>query len=308
MIGSRLPAVHLLAAFFATFALGLGAPPRCSAQTFVGLKTAGSYGLFEGGGNGTLTLGSGDSGTTNAAFAASSKFSASSTGSFTGTLYADPSSGSYTNTGPYTFSGNSGTPPSPVVTSLTQAVTDAQAAVTSASGLTPTQTFSGGISVANNGSTTITGTPGQNVIQLGGDFQLGSNATLNISGTASETFIFVSSHNLNFNNAGISVDLLGGVTANHVIFVFNSASVGANGAASTFNGTILSMNGDINFTNGTLNGALIQAGGHNLNFSGTTIHAMPYQTVPEPGSLLLGSIMAVVCGSVHYYQRRKRAA
>lgn len=311
MFGSRLRAIHLLAAFFATFASGLGAPPRCSAQ-FVGLGTAGQYDLFEASGNLTLGGTSSSTSSSNAALGANGDGFTGQTGSVTGTFSVTNSTAP--NLGSFSFTGG-------VLTSQSQlstAVTDAGNAVTSA-------TAQGtGTSFTQSGSSSVTITAanpgGQNVFSPTANISLGSGTSFTIDGTgtasqiANETFIINMGNNGLTFASGASVVLGPNVAANHVIFNMNGS--GTNGknfqfsGTGTFNGTILAKNADVSFTGGTLNGAIIQAGSHNLTFSGSglIITATPFQAVPEPGGLLLGSIMAVVCGSVYFYRRRKVAA
>jgi hypothetical protein len=304
MLESRIGVLRLVVASLAACAASLGAPSRCSAQ-FVGLGTAGAYGIFQIGNNDTLTLGGGDSttGTADVAVGPTGSYAGRSPGSFTGGLTLDLSASLRNNN--FTFSD------SITVASLSGAVADYSRALASLAAQGAGTGFAG---------TTVTGSSdpeSQNVFTwTGGNFLL-SDTTFTIAGGtnggANQTFIIgISNGAVNFNN--VTVSLTNGVTANHVIFYVTSGdTIISNG--STFEGTLITgnsnplRNNNITFNDSTLNGALL--GSNNITFgtSGTTIlNSQPFQSTPEPGSLLLGSILAGLCGTVHYFRRRKTAA
>jgi hypothetical protein len=299
MLESRIGVLRLVVASLAACAASLGAPSRCSAQ-FVGLGTAGGYGIFQAGAGGTLTLGGGTSttGTANVAVGPIGTYVGSSPGSFTGALTLDPSATNQSSN--FTFSGGTTT------TSLAGALISYIRAVNSLGSQGSGTNFTG---------TTVTGSSvagSQNVFTYTGSSNLTLNgATFNIaggsSGGANQTFIIDVTGSLNFNN--VQVSLTNGVTANHVIFYVSGGDSSISGG-STFDGTLITNIGHQITVNGsTVNGALL--GGDNIHFgnSGTTVlNSQSFQSTPEPGSLLLGSILAGLCGTVHYFRRRKTAA
>ena len=147
--------------------------------------------------------------TGNEGISAGGKLTNQAPSTITGNVY-ESAAGEYS--GPGTLDGS-------VITNaslLTQNDTDAQTASTVAAGLTATQTFA-----AINAATTITGNGGLNVIDITGGINL-NNASLTLSGTASDVFIVNVTGNATFAGTG-GLLLAGGVTPNHVLYNFETA-------------------------------------------------------------------------------------
>jgi hypothetical protein len=168
---------------------------------------------------------------------------------------------------------------------LTQPNIDARNAATTFASLTPTQSVAGG---AVNGTTTINGTAGVNVVNLSG-INLGNGQTLTLNGPAGSQFV-INSPNMVMNSGKIA--LTGGVTANDVVFNLsgtgnNLQTSGGLNNQSVINGTVLDANGSVAMAPGLINGELI-AGGQSIHLvSGASINSPPTPSVPEPASALL---------------------
>lgn len=137
---------------------------------------------------------------------------------------------------------------------MKQADQDAASAAAEAAALAPTQTLK---SVTK--ATTITGNGGLNVIRINGNI----TASLTLSGTASDIFIVNVKGNVDLGHKE-SLNLAGGVTANHVLYNFT----GAHGTitadfGSTMNGTLLAPKYNVDLA-GTVNGEII-GGGCSIN-------------------------------------------
>ena len=165
----------------------------------------------------------------------------------------------------------------------------AQAAAISASavfnGLTPTSVLT-----VVNGTTTIIGSAGLNVIDLTG-ITLGNGQTLTLSGPAGAQFVINVSGNIVLNSA--SIVETGGVLNTDVVFNVTGkvqTSGGLNNL-SMINGIVLDLTGQIAMAPGAINGELIAGGNNPQIVSGGFVNGTT--TVPEPSSLLLLSMGVV---------------
>jgi len=165
--------------------------------------------------------------------------------------------------------------------SFTQnAATIAQNVSNFASSLAATQTFT-----TINGTTTITGNGGLNVI----DVQNIDNAKLTLSGTANDFFLFNVSNAIQTNQP---MTLSGGVSPENILFNLTGTGTVAvfqtSGGDVSF-GTYLATNGGrFQFSNLNLTGRLINVGGDVQFVSGSMIPA-----IPEPGVFSLVAIGAI---------------
>jgi Ice-binding-like len=202
-----------------------------------------------------------------------------------GTLFTDPTA---TVSGPGNVTGGIQTK------NLQQAVNDAISASNAFNNLAATQMFSS-ISAA----ITINGNGGDNVIKLTGGINLGSgNLTLN--GGANDFFIFDIKGGLQLGGSS-SVVLSGGVTADHVVFNFLSASNGGDGSSlmthvgNTVQGTVLAVDRDITF-HGVF-GEVIGGGSSLTLMSGATVNGIPFIPEVTPSSVIFGFLGLVVAVS-----------
>ena len=168
---------------------------------------------------------------------------------------------------------------------LTQANTDARNASRTFANLAPTLSVPGG---AINGTTTINGGAGVNVVSVSG-INLGNGQKLTLNGPAGSQFIINNSGGFSLQSGQIV--LTGGLTANDV--VLNNTGTGqlqTSGGLnneSIINGIVLAPNASIGFAPGLINGELI-AGGQSVHLvSGASANSPPTTTVPEPASLML---------------------
>ena len=162
----------------------------------------------------------------------------------------------------------------------------AQAAAISAgaffNGLTPTSAMT-----VVNGTTTIIGSAGLNVINLTG-ITLGNGQTLTLSAPAGAQFVINVSGNIVLNSA--SIILAGGVLNTDVVYNVGGkvqTSGGLNNL-SVINGIVLDLTGQIAMAPGSINGELIAGGNNPQIVSGGFVNGTT--SVPEPSSLLLLSM------------------
>ena len=148
-------------------------------------------------------------------------------------------------------------------------VASANSVASNFASLTPTQTFS-----SINGTQTITGNGGLNVINVGSL----QNPTLTISGTANDKFVFNVSGQYQTNRPMI----LNGVTSAQVLFNFTgtSGNVFQTSGGDTLSGTYLATKGgDFQFSALSLTGSLINTDGH-IQYVSNSSSTYPF--VPEP--------------------------
>lgn len=165
-------------------------------------------------------------------------------------------------------------------TVTTNAFTEALGLQTFLDGLAATQNIAGQI----NSTTTFTGNGGLNVITFGSL----QNATLTFTGGANDFFVMRTSGNVNTNH---TMSLLGGVTADHVIWDLDGASgnvLQTSGGNSMVGMFIDTKGGDFQFSELGLNGQLINTGGHIQFVSGSHMNAaLLVPGVPEPATWAL---------------------
>jgi len=162
----------------------------------------------------------------------------------------------------------------------------AQAAAISAgaffNGLAPTSVLT-----SVNGTATIIGTAGLNVIDLTG-INLGNGQTLTLNGPAGAQFVINVSGDIVLNSALIQET--GGLLGTDVVFNVGGkvqTSGGLNNE-SVINGIVLDLTGQIAMAPGAINGELIAGGNNPQIVSGGSVHGVT--NVPEPSSLLLLSM------------------
>jgi len=158
-----------------------------------------------------------------------------------------------------------------------------------ASGLAATQTFS-----TINGTTTITGNGGLNVIDVNNI----QNAKLTLSGGPNDFFLFNVSNAISTNQPMT----LSGITPDQILFnLTGTGTVFQTSGGDVSFGTYLATNGGrFQFSNLNLTGRLINIGGDVQLVSGSQIPA-----VPEPGTFCLVVIGAIaVAGGVRRSSRR----
>jgi hypothetical protein len=280
----------------ATTAVALMSGAAAQAATSLNLGTAGNFALVDLANGKTLGMNSGPlAGNVLLGNGVKAAFSGGGGGRITGVLDYDS-----TVTGTNTFSQLATAPTTALVstTVTTEALNDANGVASYIEGLTATQTF-GNIT----GTTTITGNGGLNVIHVG-NLQ---NPILNLSGNASDFFVFDVSGVFNTNQV---MSLIGGVTANHVIFDFTgtSGNVFQTSGGDLLEGTYLATHGgNFQFSNLDLTGALINTGGNVQFVSGTSIPTFASFSgppVPEPSTWAL---MIAGFGLAGAALRRRRA-
>jgi len=160
-------------------------------------------------------------------------------------------------------------------------------------GLTPTSAMT-----VVNGSTTIIGSAGLNVINLTG-ITLGNGQKLTLNGPAGAQFVINVSGNIVLNSA--SIVETGGLLNTDVVFNVGGkvqTSGGLNNL-SVINGIVLDLTGQIAMSPGSINGELIAGGNNPQIVSGGFVNGTT--TVPEPSSLLL---LSMGLGSLLLLRRR----
>ena len=282
--------------------LGVAAPQALAASITLG--SAGNFAMF-------ADVTEGSSGTTNIDLNAYTLYggigaptiAGAAPNQYFGNIYTGNSSqpAGTLNSG-YTYFPNSGT-------IISNAQADAATASNQLAALVATQTINGDLR-----SGTITGNGGVNVINLNGSITGG----FKVSGGASDIFVFNVTGTLNF-NSGIAADISGtGVTASHIIYNFIGTTpnqIVNTMVPDTIYGTLLSTNGNYHFTldsdvyggaidlyNGTtaIRGMSVQ----NQFGTGNFFTGVPTFAVPEPSSLMMGSIAAL--SGLGYLWRRSR--
>lgn len=198
-------------------------------------------------------------------------------GSVTGTFFSDG-----TITGDL-LSLNTPAPATLVSTSLTQQSTAAaRAAQDYANGLKPTRVFDSVI----NGTRTITGNGGLNVISAPGL----KNASLTLSGSPTDEFIFNLTGAVDTNKP---MTLLGGVLPQNIFWNLNGTdTVFKTAGGNKLYGTFLTTAGDFQFSGLDLEGRLINTGGDVQFVSGSQLVTAP---IPEPSqyAMLAAGLMGV---------------
>lgn len=195
---------------------------------------------------------------------------------------------------------------------MSSIVADALAASTTASLLTPTQTFS-----TLTEDQIIVGNGGLNVIDITGDVTL--KKTLTLQGTASDQFVFQLTANdatsaKTLTLSGVIMSLVGGVTAGNVLWDLNGTGgqlVITSGA--TVYGTFLAPDRSITVDHGIITGRVIGGGSpdpNNQNF--LSIHSSSQITspdaVPEPSEVAALSAMSLMgLGGLFHFRRRAKA-
>lgn len=149
-----------------------------------------------------------------------------------------------------------------------------------------------------SGSSSLTATQPVTVYRVNGDINLQGGSVMTISGSANSHIIVDVTGGLTF-GGGSSMNLVGGITANNVIFNFigSGKDINFNGN-STVDGTFLAINRNITDSGGIVNGRLIGAENGQLKLqSGPKVN----QPVPEPVTAL------VLAPGLLLLRRRKRA-
>jgi hypothetical protein len=205
---------------------------------------------------------------------------------------------------------------------LTQARTEALNAAATFAGLAPTLSVAGNVI---NGTTTITGTAGVNVLNISG-LHLGNGRTLTLNAPSGSQFVINDSGGFTLNSGRIN--LAGGLSNSDVVFNVTGtgpalSTSGGLHHESVVNGILLAPGRGIAFAPGLVNGEAI-AGGKTIHFvSGAEVNGPPPSppppgppplttppppAAPEPASVLLlalGLPALAVCG---YRARRPRSA
>lgn len=168
-------------------------------------------------------------------------------------------------------------------TSMTSVPTDALTASSLIAAMAPTKTLSG----LNSGDT-ITGTGGTNVIRITGDVSLnGGSTTLNISGSASDIFIFqltasdaTSATTLDLQ--GVTMHLTGGVTADNILWDLNGAGGGVViSSSANVDGYFLAPDRSILVDNAIVTGSVIGGGGADSHSNTVSVHSSSQITFPS---------------------------
>lgn len=183
---------------------------------------------------------------------------------------------------------------------ITQAIQDAHTAAAFYAGLTPTQTL------ASIGAGMLTGSGGQNVYQISGDLALSQGQTLTLSGSASDTFIFNISGQVNLSQANI---FLSGVSPAAVLFnligtgqkVLSTGHSGTQGVFLAENGAI-QIDGGVHISDFIAGGTLVWQSGVDI----TQATSVGVVAVPEAGSV---ATICITVGTVALlgFLRRKRS-
>jgi hypothetical protein len=216
----------------------------------------------------------------------------------TGTVYKDP-------TGTVTTGGGSVISGGIVTKSMSQAVSDAQAASSEFASATPNQTINGNLSSGMSFSPNPGGTE---IIDITGNVNVGGSSILSFTGTANDYYIV--NVGGSFALGGTSAIVLsGGMTPQNLIFnieLNNNNAVGLMLASGTHSfGTFLVPHSEAMLDGGTapnpvLVGAVI-GGGASISIQSTAFVV----GVPEPGSVTLLVFGGTAFGAVAAWRRRR---
>jgi hypothetical protein len=259
---------------------------------------AGSLDLGEAGRYAVVALGSGDTIGQNSGPAVGKEllghgvtaaFAGGNNGAITGGLFYDSTTG-----GQNTFDNLQNAPVTTLVSpTVTQSAFDSALAVSQYAeslGSSPTQAF----------STSIVGNGGLNVINVT-DI---NNVAFNISGGASDTFVFNVSGQFKTNRAMT----LSGISGSQILFNFlgTSGHVFETSGGNVLFGTYLATRGDaqFQFSNLALTGALINTVGDVQLVSGSQVTYTPLTPVPLPAAFWAGSALMTSLGGVKLIRRR----
>jgi hypothetical protein len=269
----------------AAFVGALLAAASAQAVTFPAIPDLSPYSIVSVGPDASLTINSGPiTGKVLAGDGSSVTTSGGGNGAITGGAFAD------TSTLLSHFNGLQTVPTETLVSSaLTSAAfTEAQTLQAFLDGLSATQTFASQINTAT--TFTDAGAVGDVSVIT---FPSLHNATLTLSGTASDIFVLRTSGEVHTNH---TITLTGGVTADHIIWDLDGTSghVLQTSGGDQLYGTFLdTKGGDFQFSGLHLTGQLINTGGHiqfvsNSLMTGSTLTP---PSVPEPATwamMLLG--------------------
>lgn len=203
------------------------------------------------------------------------------------------------------FNGLNPDPPETLISSTvtTNAFNEANSLQAFLDGLAATQTLG-----ALSGATSIS-----NANAVGGlsviNFTSLQNATLTLSGGASDYFVLRTAGNVNTNQL---MTLTGGVTANHIIWDLDGTTgniLQTSGGNRLFGTFVATKGGDFQFSELDLSGQLINTGGHIQFVSGSDMSTTSFTppTVPEPASWTMMIMGFGGLGAV-LRSRRKRMA
>jgi hypothetical protein len=268
-------------------------PASASSFSSVTLGAASNLTVFN---MGPTQFSASNSGTTfqgNAGLASGASTNFSGGGTLTGTLYKDPGATVQSNLAAQ-FNVNGGVQTS----SLSQAVSDVQAASQNAANLSATETFSGDLTNGHTFSSI-----GQfNVLDIMGNVTV-TNPSKNIvlSGGSNDYFIVNVDGSLSVSNG--SIGLTGGLTPNHILFNVLGGDISLSNASSSLFGTYLDVNHRINLTPGTVTGAVM--GNQIHTSSGPNVISGIYVTpVPLPGAYLMFLTCVGVLGAIRSKKQR----
>ncbi len=283
---SMLPVLIALAVAFAS-------PSICSAQTTLNLGQAGGYQLFVE--NDFVNI-SNSMISANVGIGANFSFGGSAT-TIQGAVYLDNDPTNYSSPG--TVMGGT------VTTNLSQAITDATKAASTAAGLNSTNanvlTLTGPSPTNGvyNGNYEVVGAStngGENVINFSTLFNM-SGGTITIQGTANEQFVFNFSQGFEISNTKV---ILEGVSASNVFFnIGGGGGVGLNNSA--FSGTILDMsNTAMSIDNDSINGSIVTNGFADISSTSIT---------PELPTFVMGCLACLLLtGKAGFDQLKRRRA
>jgi len=160
------------------------------------------------------------------------------------------------------------------------------------------------------GSQTITANPAGNTVVNLTSLSL-TGGVLNISGSANSWLIINIASSLSL--VGSVIDLVGGITADQVLFNVEGTGAGVNILGGTYAGTILAMNSSVFFSGGTLTGQILGGGANSqVTLSGTvTVNDAPpspaaADVAPEPASLVLLCLGGISGAGVFGWKRWRR--